>query len=100
VADRISKLEEITVAHGAAPSEAEFAARRARFLKEQLALGDHRLVPATINFRRTVSSPSAGSSVPTTVPPASANAPAVMAAYSARRGERRRKSALRFVEIA
>jgi hypothetical protein len=99
-ADRISKLEAITVANGASPSEAEFAARHARFLRTQLTLGDRRSGTTTITFRSGVNPGPTGSPAPGTAPARSVNAPAVVAAYGARRGERRRKAALRFVELA
>jgi hypothetical protein len=92
--DRVSKLEAVTVARGAAPTEAEFAARRARFLTDQFGLCDHSPVPANIDFRPCAPPKKTDA---TTSP---GDASAAAAAYRAQPGERRRKSALRFVELA
>ncbi len=92
--DRLSKLEAVTVVRVAAPTEAEFAARRARLLTAQFRLGDHSSVSANIDFQ-----PSA-LPVRADLATASGGALAAAAAYRDQSGERRRKSALRFVEWA
>lgn len=92
--DRVSKLEAVTVARGAAPTEAEFAARRARFLTAQFGLGDHSSALAIVDFR---ASALPRKSAATTSP---AEARAAAAAYRNQPGERRSKAALRFVELA
>jgi hypothetical protein len=92
--DRVAKLGAVTVVRGAAPSEAEFAARRACSLIAQFGLGDHGCSPAKIAFRP---------SPPLAKPDAVTSPSSVLAAASAYRRttfDRRSTSALRFVETA
>ncbi len=91
---RVSKLEAVTVVRGAAPTEAEFAARRARLLTAQLRLGDRSSASASHD-----SQPSA---LPAKAEVATSpeDALAAAAAYRDQTGERRREFALRFVEWA
>jgi len=90
--NRVAKLNAVTVVRGAAPAEAEFAGRRARCLIAQFGLNGQGSSPANIDFR-----PSAA--------PAKSNgaispSEALAAAAAYRPFDRRKKSALRFVELA
>ncbi len=80
--DRVDKLRAVTVTRGAAPAEADFAERQADVLITQFGLGE----PT-----------SAGS---TDLEPQAVSPVTVAAAYRQPEGDRRSKSALRFVDFA
>jgi len=92
--DRVAKLKAVTVVRGAAPSEAEFAARRARFLIAQFGLSNHGSASANIDFPPSAPLVKADAATPPGDPLAAASA------YRHIPFDRRSTSALRFVELA
>jgi hypothetical protein len=79
--DRVDKLRAVTVMRGAAPAEASFAERQADVLITQFGLGEP-------------------TSAGTDPEPQAVSPVTVAAAYRQPEGDRRSKSALRFVDFA
>jgi hypothetical protein len=92
--DRVAKLEAITELRGAAPSEAEFASRRAQALSARFGLAEHGFGPAYDE------SGSSTALVPAEGSPSPQDVLAAAAAYRNLSRYRRSKSALRFMENA
>jgi hypothetical protein len=90
---RIWKLEAVTVGRGAAPAEAEFAARRARLLATQFSLDDDGSAAVRIDLGAPAPRVKAG------LVDAPRNENAAAAAYRTQPHDRRR-SAFRCVELA
>lgn len=91
---RVAKLQAITELRGAAPSEAEFASRRAQALSARFGLADHGFRPAYCEPGSSTALVSVGAS------PSPQDVLAAAAAYRNLSRYRRRKSALRFLEDA
>jgi hypothetical protein len=92
--DRVAKLEAITESRGAAPSEAEFASRRAQALNARFGLADHGVGPGRKGSGSSMALVSAER------PPSPQDVIAAAAAYRNLSRYKRSKSALRFLENA
>lgn len=92
--DRVAKLQAITELRGAAPSEAEFASRRAQALSARFGLAER-------GFGHAQNEPAPSTAlVPVEAPPSPQDVLAAAAAYRNLSRYRRSKSALRFLEDA